>query len=733
MRDLSVAQLRNVFARPSMLHAGRRSLAIRSFIAERTCVACAPRPPFLPSKKHSLFPTASAAASARHVPRTSFACHASTTAKSEKKTAGSSSGSMKNLDKEVDYGAKLRQQKQADMLDCLADESAGPNRVWAQYVELLDMTKDGPVPLSLHQRVLRRCTPPFQILRTAFVRSLPRPLPEARPHAFEHRFLTIFNTLKRSGLRAELEDYEFVLEQFAAVGHHIGCARVLREVVLKGLEPRTRTYGLCLRAIAYRLSLPQSGSELEVARLKEECSRLCLFVVKMVQKRVTERRAKAKGKENAQKGRTVEEVGENGLPSVCVDLTLRIMKDTDDSETFLSLLKLAYGIDLEYLDRRPLSLEGVLEQPQHLSTAALTTLVDFFGRTSQLSKMVATFEVLKAPLSIPLESPKDGGENGMEGRDEDDEDDYVLPMSTLAKPLPSASPNITTYNTLIRQCTARRHKDFAKHYVLEALELDRISSEKLQTQLGSLFAESKISAVPIRREELGSEGVQAGNVRANVDTFRPLFGLANRDKDYALMKWVLMRLREAYRWKTAEQRFFERLVGVESDAAGGASVSNGVEELADLEETESARRRDGWEAAEGLSDPSEFFTPSSSSSSISSSSSSSSPSPSPSTPTSEASSSPSLSESSRPFDPFQHVSLLRTTRGALNALSGRIGTSLARIADRNKERLGRRVWEGKRVYMRDRRHRVLLSKEEWLERVRFGGEREGGRQREGVR
>ena len=414
-----------------------------------------------------------------------------------------------------------------------------------------------------------------------------------------------------------------------------------------------------------------------------------------------------------------EESGRRGIPSVCVDLTLRIMKDTDDSTTFLSLLKTAYGIDLDYLDRHPFASEGMLDPPEDLSTAALTTIVDYFGRTSQLSKMVATFEVLKAPLSAPSRLSREEGENGVTSKDEDDDDDYVIPMDTLTRPLPSANPNITTYNTLIRHCTSQRHKTFAKHYVLEALDHDRKSSGKLQAQLESFFPQSESGAPPMQLVELNVEGLQAGNVRANVDTFRPLVGLANRDKSYGLMKWLLMRIREVLRWKTAEQRYFERLLGLEPAPFACDGVLNGEEELVSSQASSNERGQASWEAADGLSNPSDFFTPSSSSSSVSST-------PSPPSSTSEPiPSSPSSTSTppSKTFYPLQHLSLLRHQRRTLYDLSKRIGTSLSRIADRSREHLGRRVWNGKRIFLRHKRRRVLLSKEQWRERVHFGGRR----------
>jgi hypothetical protein len=48
-----------------------------------------------------------------------------------------------------------------------------------------------------------------------------------------------------------------------------------------------------------------------------------------------------------------------------------------------------------------------------------------------------------------------------------------------------------------------------------------------------------------------------------------------------------------------------------------------------------------------------------------------------------------------------------------------VQAALGRIVDRIKERLGRRVWSGKDVWLADERERMAVTKEFWKEAVNF--------------
>ncbi|EJD01057.1 uncharacterized protein FOMMEDRAFT_21511 [Fomitiporia mediterranea MF3/22] len=577
--------------------------------------------------------------------------------------------------KRDNYAATARQQKYDDLLDSLNREEANPNRVWGYYCDLLDFTRDGNLPLEIHQRVLRKCTPDAQEIRAAFVRRLRERNVMQNPHRHEPRFLRIISNIRRAGLLPALEDYEFILEQFAAVGHHIGATRVLQEVAKLGLRPRTKTFTLCLQTIAYRLTLPRP--KIQEQELKEHCARLCLHIIQVIRKRT-----------------------KGSVPSACLDLSLRIMKDTGNAKTFMSLMKFAYGIDLDYLDRHLLVSDGGLENPEPFSTAALTTLIDFLGRQEQVSKMISAFEVLSAPLKI--------GPSDIQLRNFDDEEDdnYFVPDdSSNPRPLPSAQPNITTLNTLIRHCSQSHETTLAKHYVQQAIQLDYTSSKALRSDIQTL--------------PLASVGIP--KVLVNADTFRPILGLINRNFDIGLLRWLLPHFRKTRRRKLQDLQYCSTALG----QMAGDEVQREDESLGETSAGFAEESLNPVSPPDTITKATTFFTPSSP------------PSPLHPTPalTDESVQRTSLdshleSSSSRSannpklFDLSLHVSILGRDVQAMRKLDRRIGAALARLSIRRKEALGRRIWAGKNVFVRDSKKRTTVSREDWMDMVNFGGRRE---------
>ncbi|KAL5488146.1 hypothetical protein ACEPAI_6254 [Sanghuangporus weigelae] len=584
-----------------------------------------------------------------------------------------------------DYVATVRREKYKDLLDALHADVANPDLTWTLYVDLLDFTRDESLPLEIHQRVLRSCAQKPWALRRALGRRLAERQNVLRsPHMYEGRFLTIVTNIRRAGYVPTLEDYEFILDHFVAVGHHIGAAQVLQEVMKSGMEPRTKTFNLCLQAIAFRLSLPCYKSE--KGKLRAQCTKLGLHIAGLI-RRVNQR-----------------------IPSVCLDLILRIMKDTGNADIFKSLLKVAYGIDLDYLDRHPLpSDDDGLGDPEPFSTAALTTLVDFLGRRSEVSKMVAAFEVLSTPLAI---NPTDVH---LRNFDEDD-DDPIPTTSSASRPLPSAKPNTTTYSTLIRHCAQRRKKTFTKHYLLQALELDYSASAQLQ---------SDIQRLPLRE-------VQPQLFRVNVDTFRPVYSIASRNNDLGLLKWMLPHFRMARRRKRQDLDYYvailENLVAPIPSPAyprdqGGFLREYGFTGRSSLRQPQT-QNADGSSLTGTPNEPSvTFFTPSvpsPSSSDASSASQREQPAPD----GLDVSLEPASSSSQRRQDQIDlalHVEMLQRDVTELRKLDSRIGAALTRLHIRLKEALGRRVWAGKSIYLRTARARVKVSREAWMDMVNFGG------------
>ena len=68
---------------------------------------------------------------------------------------------------------------------------------------------------------------------------------------------------------------------------------------------------------------------------------------------------------------------------------------------------------------------------------------------------------------------------------------------------------------------------------------------------------------------------------------------------------------------------------------------------------------------------------------------------------------------------MRHLTIVRHDLEQLEGLEARIADALGRAAQRIKERLGRRVWIARDIYLRHLGMRVVISKEEWETKVRF--------------
>ena len=578
------------------------------------------------------------------------------------------------------YIAQIRQQKYDALTDSLSRDHPNPNLLWGYYLDLLEFCSyDDIIPLQIHQQVLRKCTRPLSNLRAAAVKINPYKA-NPSPHTHETRFLTVIHNIRGSGWTPDLDDYHFILSHFAAVGHHKGAVQVLREIREVGLELHTKAYGLCLQAIACRLSLPRR--EEDSARLRDECVRLCMHIVDMIRKR------------------------NSTIPSACLDLALRILKDSERTDVFASVIKAGYGIDLDFPDRPPLTTE-VPQKYVPFSASALTTVVDYFGRRRMISKMVSVFEVLNSPLPNGI-SPLQGSIF-----DEEDEDDaHFFSRSSDASQSDADQnqmtfANVTTYNTLIRHCARAMHTVLTRHYILQAMEIDRISSNRLREDMLSKPLSNVIQPV----------------IRVNVDTFRPVVGLANRNRDLGLLRWAMWRHRRCYYRKREDLAFFLNFTkdlrpedspsdALDHDTSPNSSTGEALPDQIAFSREEDLNVLPDVDS----SDPkSTFFTsrfPSATSSvegkdgrdttvAMSGSNSISGPLP-PDT-----------------FDLALHLRVLKRDLADMKELDKRIGTMITRLHDRRKERLGRRVWEGKDIYLSDANQRTKMSREEWNGRVNF--------------
>ncbi|TDL29269.1 hypothetical protein BD410DRAFT_833606 [Rickenella mellea] len=562
-------------------------------------------------------------------------------------------------DTTTDFKAKLRRRKFDDLLDSLDRHNATPARAWGYYADLLEFLGYEKLPLEIHQRVLRKCAPPTHELRSAAARRLQAGNVPKTPHIYESRFRVIIRNMRAAGLTPALEDYNFILGQFAAVGHHEGVVQVLTEMGSSGVPPDARSYALGLQAIAHRLTLPCPEDQL--AERSDTCSQMSLHIVR--------------------------HMTENAIPitSAIADLETRIIKDTGNQQLFESVIEATYGVNLEYPDSWPLKYsnangrdeEHILHY-QPLTASSLNTIIDFLGRSGRILKMVQAFEVLTSPLRIDS--------NTTDPPFDDEDDDFSFQstgQSTIPLPLPHAQPNITSFNFAIRHASRAMHKVFARHYALQAKYLDRKSSARLQHD---------IQTKPLAE-------IRRPSISVNRGTFLPILGLANRDRDLPLMKWLLDNVREVKKCKRRDLAYFTDLAG-ERLAQPPSSQSS-------VMSNQSGDNPHSLQDHTGVKDDcGENFQPARKP---------------PSHPL-DIDIDSTLDDPPSPPKPFHiilHVKLLLRDLNEIRDLEERVKDAYLRLTERRKERLGRRVWAGKDIYMSDSGRRQLVSREFWKDNVNF--------------
>jgi len=693
-------------------------------------------PRFIHGLRLTQLTTSVSASRARHIPSSSRSITANLTLDASAYTTATSPSPTELL-----VAAKTR-----DLLNSLERDDPNPSRPWGHYVDLLNYMGLERLPLEVHQLVLRKCVPPASVIRAASAREhRARYYPRA-PHAYENRLQTVMKNIRSAGWQAELNDYHFVLEQFAAVGHYVGSRGVLREMMFAGVEPRAKTYSLCLQALAHRLTLPCT---------EERYPALVGETTKMARELIRDMHA-----------RNVP------FTSVNLDLAIRILRETVDEKSFDDLIKFGYGIDLAYPDRLPLEVieqqsgpkaasSDVLEPPslplQPLSTPGLNVVIDMLGRSGRISKMVQAFEVLTQPLTNSCQS------SSTSLFDEDEDDCSINPPSIPEPtyPLPSAPPNSTTFQYLITHASRAGHAVFARHYLVYAMHLDREENQRLRHELCTL---------PV-------DQITPPLLAVNRSMLLPVFGLSNREKQVELMRWTLKMIKRTLRRKREDLRWYaNRRVAQEvalGDGASGLRSESGSvpgeidayssTTIIDFPSSCSSSDGDVLQGVSASMSPTSLRletsagppsgAPTAAPTPIPTSNASADPPPTPSASSVEPSGSetessifdidldsghPPSTPPPRVFDINAHISLLRRDIQRLEQLSLEVEAVLGRTIHRIKERLGRRVWSGKNIWLADEQARVQVSKEFWRDAVNFVTPRvtkplQGRSSRQGVR
>lgn len=536
--------------------------------------------------------------------------------------------------------------------------STNPSQVWSNYVSLLNLSAFDLLPAEIHQHVLRRCTPPATEIRATAAHRLLTVKAGAPPHSYEGRFQTIIRNIRATGAEPALDDYHFILSHFAAVGHPVGSMQVFHELVHRGHSPEQKTYGLCLQAIAHRFTLPIFKDNR--VRLVEQTRRI--FTELMVDMR------------------------KRSIPfnSANLDLSIRVLKETLDQEGFESLMKWGYGIDLANPDRPPLEYieamkaipdlqGGELPSPLPFSTNALNTTIDFLGRSGNISRLVQAFEVLTQPLPKAKEHFFSSF---------DDDDDFGVAGDTSSSSSfspPHTVPNLTTYNLLLRHICQIGHPTLARHYLLQAIKLERETDKLIRAKLWVWTPLSE---------------VVSPQFSMNRCTLVPVLGLSNRDKNLGLMRWLLSKMPYIVRTKKRDLLYYMS-----------------IRERRLRWDRENKSRSSSSIPTTAIDPPLTPLEP---------------PDEPVSTPIIASPSTPSLIAPVpiKPFDINLHISILQRNLYDSERFAAHLEQLVGRTTQRIKERLGRRVWDGRDIYMADVNRRIILSREAWARSAGFRERRE---------
>ncbi len=526
-------------------------------------------------------------------------------------------------------------------LEDTIESRAGPSQVWAAYTSLVSIAGSDFIPLQLHQQVLRLCCPSTNALRRTVTRRMQEgTLPEVSD-IHENRFFTVFQNIRSIGSHPELADFDFVLGQFATVGHYEGCWDIYGQLTQLGYTPSQTTYGYCFQSIAHRFSLPipKASRETIVTITQDMFSK---YMADMRKFKIP-------------------------MNPVTFDLSIRILKETLNIECFENLMGWGYGIDLsnpdrmalQFLDLLKVKQDGAKPVPFPFTTSALNTTIDVLGRLGNIPKMIQAFEVLTQPLPNAHEHFFNSFES------DEDEDDFGVKVEvgpSTRFPAPYATPNTTTFKIMLRYVCRANHAVLARHYLNYARMLDRVTSHELRN-----------TVLHHRNKNKPFVDIPSPRININAGMLLPLLGEGNKDKNLGLLKWLDSKMPTYIRKCQNDLTFY----------------SNLLEEI--------KQESSGEESHPLLSKPSlppvldlDIENP-----------------PSPEQP------------SQKPFNINLHVAILERNYRELSEFNKRLDFIVKRTHERVKERLGRRVWEGKDVFFRDNRVRTPVSKEKWKEVVNF--------------
>ncbi|TFK56078.1 hypothetical protein OE88DRAFT_706636 [Heliocybe sulcata] len=358
--------------------------------------------------------------------------------------------------------------------DFPVESEPNPTDVWDRYAELVATEGPENIAPAVHRVALRKSVPDRRMIRLG--------APGMKRVVYENRMRAVVQNMDRAGSQASLDDYHFILTQFAAGGHCMGSRQVLADMIESGVEPTATTFGLVMQAIAHRLF---------IARRPEQRP----GIIHMTKRVLDE---------------VLEKMSTRGVPwtSANMDLAIRILRETTDRQGYEKLLRVAYGVDIRNPDRLALEYAQTPKDaesgPLQLSTAALNTTIDTLGHIAPTSQLVAMFEALTTPLPASRPQPSYALE-------EDEEDFGVPPDSqTVGRP-PCATPNTATYTILMQHLTY--HKTLLRHYMLQVMQAEHDVDRRVCGLINRGVALGEIPAhhVAVNRDMISAVWSQASS------------------------------------------------------------------------------------------------------------------------------------------------------------------------------------------------------------------------------
>ena len=541
------------------------------------------------------------------------------------------------------------QHSRLDDLNDALNNNGSPSHVWANYTNLLNVVNIDNIPIEIHQQVLRRCTPSSQELRIAVVRRLEASNIPATPHTHEDRFKAIMRNIRILGVHPSLDDYHFVLEQFAAVGHLVGSNHVYKELQRIGHKPNHKTFGLCFQSMAHRFTLPIP---------KSQRSTLPIQAQEMFNKYMADMR-----------NHNVP------LTPINLDLMLRILKETLDLEGFESLMRWGYGLDLSHPDRIALEYTTRTDDkpliPFPFTTASLNTTIDMLGRSGNISKLVQAFEVLTQPLP-------EASQHSFNAFEEDEDFGVSVKVSPSARfSPPHACPNTTTYNMLLRHICRAGHSILARHYILQAMDLDRQTDKQLRQTVCKWDRRKKKAILqPLNQ-------VLAPHFSINRQLLLSVMGKGNVDKDLGLLRWLYTKLPFIIRKKTNDLEHYSSLQKAYAEVAQSSTGTHqhSLSPIPSYPPADSTTPDLFDLDLEDLTPPE--------------------------------------TQQIKYFNLDLHVRILTRDLFEIKSFAQRLEFVLGRTTERVKERLGRRVWAGKDIYLSTEARRVNQTRDAWKTIVNF--------------